>query len=154
MIGRSSIPLAQLVAGPLTDTVFESLLLPGGALSASVGSLIGVGSGAARDSYCRLRACSQRLLHSSRIAIRVCRRWRTTCRTWWHDSARCLVVWQSGALSYLARRIDSRAKPGFPVQLGGQPLLMIRSHARLHQALQPVNVDRRSVSSSHWTQHL
>ena len=38
-------PLAYLVVGPLADNLFEPLLASGGLLSASVGRLIGVGSG-------------------------------------------------------------------------------------------------------------
>lgn len=45
MIGGSTLPLAALVAGPLADHVCEPLLMPGGALAASVGRLIGVGKG-------------------------------------------------------------------------------------------------------------
>jgi DHA3 family macrolide efflux protein-like MFS transporter len=45
MIGRSTIPLAPLVAGPLADHLFGPLLTPGGALSESVGKIIGVGPG-------------------------------------------------------------------------------------------------------------
>jgi MFS family permease len=45
MLAWSSIPLAQLSAGPLADGVFEPLLAPGGALAASLGSLLGTGAG-------------------------------------------------------------------------------------------------------------
>lgn len=45
LIGSSTIPLAYLLAGPLADRVFGPLLMPGGALAGSVGSVIGVGQG-------------------------------------------------------------------------------------------------------------
>ena len=45
MIGRSTIPLAPLVAGALTDRVFGPLLTPGGAMSESVGKIVGLGPG-------------------------------------------------------------------------------------------------------------
>lgn len=45
MVALSSLPAAYFLAGPLADRVFEPLLAPGGALAASVGSLIGVGEG-------------------------------------------------------------------------------------------------------------
>ncbi len=38
-------PLAFILAGPLTDDVFEPLMAPGGALAGSVGALTGVGPG-------------------------------------------------------------------------------------------------------------
>jgi hypothetical protein len=41
----SSMPAAYFLAGPLADRVFEPMLAPGGALSGSVGALIGVGKG-------------------------------------------------------------------------------------------------------------
>jgi MFS transporter, DHA3 family, macrolide efflux protein len=44
-ITASSIPLAYMVAGPLTDGFFEPLLAKNGALSNTVGQIIGVGSG-------------------------------------------------------------------------------------------------------------
>lgn len=40
-----SVPIAYLLAGPLSDKVFEPLLKPGGALAGTVGHLIGVGPG-------------------------------------------------------------------------------------------------------------
>lgn len=43
MIAWSTTPLAYLVAGPLVDRIFRPLLLEGGALSESVGQVIGVG---------------------------------------------------------------------------------------------------------------
>ncbi len=47
MIAWSTLPLAQLVAGPLADKVFTPLLLPGGALVGSgIAQLLGVGPGA------------------------------------------------------------------------------------------------------------
>lgn len=45
MIASSSVPVAFLLAGRLTDAVFEPLLAPGGALAGSVGALIGTGHG-------------------------------------------------------------------------------------------------------------
>jgi MFS transporter, DHA3 family, macrolide efflux protein len=45
MIAASSLPIAYMVAGPLTDWVFEPLLAKNGALANSVGQIIGVGSG-------------------------------------------------------------------------------------------------------------
>ncbi|RMH16880.1 MAG: MFS transporter, partial [Acidobacteria bacterium] len=45
MIGGSSIPLAQALAGPLADEIFEPLMDEGGALADSVGRLIGAGDG-------------------------------------------------------------------------------------------------------------
>src|SRR5579859_8060068 len=45
MIATSTLPLAALVAGPLTDRIFEPLLLPGGPLTGSVGAIIGIGAG-------------------------------------------------------------------------------------------------------------
>lgn len=45
MIALSSLPLAQLAAGPLADFVFEPLLAAGGPLAGSVGQLVGVGPG-------------------------------------------------------------------------------------------------------------
>jgi MFS transporter, DHA3 family, macrolide efflux protein len=46
MIASSVTPLAQISIGPLADKVFEPLLRPGGALSASlVGKVVGVGPG-------------------------------------------------------------------------------------------------------------
>lgn len=45
MIFRGMAPLAYLIAGALSDHVFEPLLAPGGALAASVGAVIGVGPG-------------------------------------------------------------------------------------------------------------
>ncbi len=42
---QAAVPLAYISAGPLADYVFEPLMAPGGALSGSVGGLIGVGEG-------------------------------------------------------------------------------------------------------------
>lgn len=41
----SLLPVAYLAAGPLADRVFEPLLLPGGGLAGTVGTVIGVGRG-------------------------------------------------------------------------------------------------------------
>ncbi len=45
MVAWSSLPLAQLLAGPLTEFVFEPLLAVEGPLAGSLGQLIGVGPG-------------------------------------------------------------------------------------------------------------
>jgi MFS family permease len=45
VVGGGTQPLAYLVAGPLADRVFAPLLLPGGALAATVGQILGVGPG-------------------------------------------------------------------------------------------------------------
>jgi MFS family permease len=45
MVAMSSMPAAYFLAGPLADRVFEPMLAPGGALSGSVGAVIGVGQG-------------------------------------------------------------------------------------------------------------
>lgn len=45
MIGRSLSPLAIILAGPVVEKVFQPLMVTDGALSASVGSIIGVGDG-------------------------------------------------------------------------------------------------------------
>ena len=45
MVALSSMPAAYFLAGPLADRVFEPMLAPGGALSGSVGAVIGVGEG-------------------------------------------------------------------------------------------------------------
>jgi MFS transporter, DHA3 family, macrolide efflux protein len=45
MVASISTPLASVLAGPLVDRAFGPLLVPGGALSGTVGLLIGVGSG-------------------------------------------------------------------------------------------------------------
>jgi MFS transporter, DHA3 family, macrolide efflux protein len=45
LIVTSTAPLAFLLAGPLTDRVFEPLMAPGGALAETVGRIIGVGPG-------------------------------------------------------------------------------------------------------------
>jgi DHA3 family macrolide efflux protein-like MFS transporter len=45
MIGRSTIPIAPMVAGALADRVFGPMLVSGGALSATLGTVIGVGKG-------------------------------------------------------------------------------------------------------------
>ena len=45
MLARMSAPVAYFVAGPLADRVFEPALAPGGSLSGSLGSVIGVGDG-------------------------------------------------------------------------------------------------------------
>jgi len=46
MITQIAMPAAMLVAGPLADYVFEPALMPGGALAAPLGWLVGVGPGA------------------------------------------------------------------------------------------------------------
>ncbi len=45
MITWASIPLAHLIAGPLTDYIFKPLLTPKGPLANTVGRIIGVGEG-------------------------------------------------------------------------------------------------------------
>lgn len=45
MLGRSAVPFAQSIAGPLTDRLFLPLLLPGGAFAGPLGPLFGVGPG-------------------------------------------------------------------------------------------------------------
>jgi MFS family permease len=45
MLAWSTIPLAQLSAGPLADRVFEPLMAPGGALASWLGPLLGAGPG-------------------------------------------------------------------------------------------------------------
>lgn len=45
MLLQAAVPLAYIVAGPLADYVFEPLMAPAGALSESVGAVIGVGEG-------------------------------------------------------------------------------------------------------------
>ncbi len=45
MIALSSLPLAQLAAGPLADFVFEPLLAVGGPLAGTLGRILGVGPG-------------------------------------------------------------------------------------------------------------
>lgn len=45
VIAQATIPLAQLLAGPLADRVFNPLLAPGGALAGSLGPWLGVGPG-------------------------------------------------------------------------------------------------------------
>ncbi len=45
MVAMSTLPLAYLAAGLLSDGLFEPLLADGGALASSVGQLIGVGPG-------------------------------------------------------------------------------------------------------------
>jgi DHA3 family macrolide efflux protein-like MFS transporter len=45
LLSWSSVPLASLVAGPLTDHVFRPLLVQGGPLAGSVGRIFGVGPG-------------------------------------------------------------------------------------------------------------
>ncbi|WP_224242165.1 MFS transporter [Hyalangium gracile] len=45
MVMTTAGPVAYLLAGPLADRVFEPLLAPGGALAASVGQVIGTGTG-------------------------------------------------------------------------------------------------------------
>lgn len=44
-IGGAAMPLGYLTAGPLADTVFEPLMLPGGLLAESLGQVIGIGAG-------------------------------------------------------------------------------------------------------------
>lgn len=45
MVAGGTLPLASLIAGPLSDRLFEPLLRQGGALAGSVGRLLGVGPG-------------------------------------------------------------------------------------------------------------
>ena len=45
VIAQATIPIAQLLAGPLADHVFNPLLMPGGALAGVLGPLLGVGPG-------------------------------------------------------------------------------------------------------------
>jgi DHA3 family macrolide efflux protein-like MFS transporter len=45
MVAMSCMPVAYLVAGSLSDYIFEPLMAEGGALASSVGSIIGVGPG-------------------------------------------------------------------------------------------------------------
>ena len=44
-IAMAAIPVASLIAGPLADHVFEPAMLPGGAWSGSLGSILGTGPG-------------------------------------------------------------------------------------------------------------
>jgi MFS family permease len=46
LIAQITAPLAMLMAGPLADRVFEPAMMPGGALAATFGSLVGTGPGA------------------------------------------------------------------------------------------------------------
>jgi len=45
LVAGGTLPLASLIAGPLSDHLFEPLLQEGGALAGSVGRLLGVGPG-------------------------------------------------------------------------------------------------------------
>jgi len=45
MIGSASLPIGNLVAGPLADRVFEPWLADGGALAGTIGRAVGVGPG-------------------------------------------------------------------------------------------------------------
>jgi hypothetical protein len=45
MLASIASPLAYILAGPLADGVFEPLLVEGGALTGSIGKVIGVGPG-------------------------------------------------------------------------------------------------------------
>jgi hypothetical protein len=45
IVAHATQPLGQLVAGPLAAQVFEPLMMPDGALAASVGPILGVGPG-------------------------------------------------------------------------------------------------------------
>jgi DHA3 family macrolide efflux protein-like MFS transporter len=45
MLAQFTAPMGHLLAGPLADRVFRPLLVPGGALAGSVGSVLGVGPG-------------------------------------------------------------------------------------------------------------
>jgi MFS family permease len=45
MISWSTLPVAFLAGGLLSDNVFEPLMMPGGALAGSIGQIIGVGPG-------------------------------------------------------------------------------------------------------------
>ena len=46
LIAQLSAPVAMLLAGPLADAVFEPAMMPGGALEATFGPLVGTGPGA------------------------------------------------------------------------------------------------------------
>jgi DHA3 family macrolide efflux protein-like MFS transporter len=45
VLSEAAMPVGFCLAGPLADRVFEPLLMPGGALAGSVGSIIGTGPG-------------------------------------------------------------------------------------------------------------
>lgn len=45
VLAEAAMPVGYCLAGPLAEHVFEPLLMPGGALAASVGAVIGVGEG-------------------------------------------------------------------------------------------------------------
>ena len=45
MVATSTLPVAYLLAGPLTDHVFEPLLVPHGRLAGTAGAVVGVGHG-------------------------------------------------------------------------------------------------------------
>jgi DHA3 family macrolide efflux protein-like MFS transporter len=45
MVALASVPISAIAAGGLADAVFEPLLMPGGALAGSVGTVIGTGPG-------------------------------------------------------------------------------------------------------------
>jgi len=49
MVVRSCVPLAAVVAGPLNDYIFEPLMAADGPLAASLGQIIGVGTGRGID---------------------------------------------------------------------------------------------------------
>lgn len=49
MVARSSIPLAAVIAGPLDDYIFEPLMSADGPLAASLGQIVGVGTGRGID---------------------------------------------------------------------------------------------------------
>ena len=45
VLAEAAMPVGYILAGPLAEMVFEPMLMPGGALAASVGAVIGVGEG-------------------------------------------------------------------------------------------------------------
>lgn len=45
VLAEAAMPVGYILAGPLAEHVFEPMLMPGGALAASVGAVIGVGAG-------------------------------------------------------------------------------------------------------------
>jgi len=45
VVSRSAMPIAYLLAGPLADQVFEPLLMEGGALASTIGTVLGTGPG-------------------------------------------------------------------------------------------------------------
>jgi hypothetical protein len=81
MLAWSSVPLATLLAGPLSDKVFNPLLLKGGLLAESVGGLIGIGSGRGIGFLLILLGCSMVLLLSCLSGIRNSSDWNRKSRT-------------------------------------------------------------------------